>query len=449
MSFKRADFGEDFHWGVSTSSFQAEGTFPQDGRGWSIWDEFCRKKGNIKDGSDAKTTAAFFKHYHTDLKLIKWMNLENFRFSISWPRLMPNSSRLVNQKGIDFYDRLIDQCLEMEIQPWVTLYHWDLPLWLERQGGWTNRNLLGHFERYIDLCMKHYSDRVERWMVLNEPTAFTALGYYLGIHAPGKKGRKNFLPALHHAALAQAEGSRQLKSYNSELKIGTTFSFSHVEASSNKSRHRAASRRVDALLNKLFIEPLLGMGYPIGDLPFLNELEPYVKADDMEKLAEDLDFIGVQNYSREIVAHSCFTPIVKAKLVSAAKRDQPTTAMNWEVYPDSIYKVLKRLSRYENIPSLVVTENGAAFEDEIKKDGSIDDQDRKSFLQEYLKSTKKAIQEGVKLDGFFVWSLTDNFEWAEGFRPRFGLIYVDYDSLQRIPKKSAQWLKDFLISDQN
>ena len=444
MTIKKQHFAEDFHWGVSTSAFQTEGTAPYDGRGHSIWDEFSRKRGKIKKGHTAEQATLFYKYFRQDIGFIRWMNLQNFRFSISWPRLIPDGFGERNQQGIDFYDRLIDECLENGISPWVTLYHWDLPYALEKKGGWTNREVIQYFLEYIELCMQKYADRVDRWMVLNEPTAFTALGYFLGIHAPGKRGKANFLPAIHHAALAQAEGGRLIRAHNSAMKIGTTFSFSHVEAHKDRVKDIKASSKVDAILNRMYLEPLLGLGYPLDELPFLEGLHAYVQNGDMESLTFDMDYIGVQNYSREVVAHSYFTPIVNAKLVSAKKRGRPRTAMNWEIYPESIYKVLKRLNAYENIPPLVVTENGVAFEDKLQPNGKVEDEERIDFLRGHIHSVKRAIQEGVKVDGYFVWSLTDNFEWAEGYRPRFGLIYVDYEKLTRVPKNSAFWYRDFL-----
>jgi len=444
MSISKQHFTEDFYWGVSTSAFQTEGTTPYDGRGLSIWDEFCRKRGKIKNGDQADQATLFYKYYRQDVGFVKWMNVQNFRFSMSWPRLFPQGSGKVNHEGVDFYDRLIDECLEQGVNPWITLYHWDLPFNLEVKGGWANRDVVHYLMEYIDLCMRKFADRVDRWMVLNEPTAFTALGYFLGVHAPGKKGKSNFLPSVHHAALAQAEGGRLIRSFDSRLKVGTTFSFSHVEAYRDRNKDTLASNKVDAILNRLYLEPLLGLGYPLDELPILEGLDPYVKDGDLEKLAFDMDFIGVQNYSREVVAHSYITPIVKAKLISPKKRGRPKTAMNWEIYPDSIYYVLHRLNIYQNIPPLVVTENGAAFEDRIQPDGKIEDKERINYLESHIAAVKKAILEGVKVDGYFVWSLTDNFEWAEGYDPRFGLIYIDYQTLTRVPKESAYWYRNFL-----
>ena len=311
-------------------------------------------------------------------------------------------------------------------------------------GGWTNRDVLKWFEEYVYFTVNKYSDRVKNWMVLNEPTAFTGLGYFMGIHAPGKKGISNFLPSMHHAAMAQAAGGRIIKSINCKLNVGTTFSFSHVEAFSNKKWDEDARIKVDALLNRLYLEPLLGLGYPLNDLPGLRKVEKYMLQGDDQLLAHQFDFIGVQNYSREIVKHSFLTPIVNAKLVSAKKRKVPQTEMGWEVYPKSIYEVLMKLKSYKNIPPLVVTESGAAFKDKLSEEGRINDEKRVIFLERSIQEIEKAKNDGVNLKGYFIWSLTDNFEWTEGYHPRFGLIYIDYNKQKRVPKDSAFWYKDFL-----
>lgn len=440
----RSSFGNDFVFGVSTSAFQTEGSHLADGKGLSIWDTFTAKKGKIKGNQDAKSATNFYKYFRQDLDYIDWMNCKNFRFSTAWSRLFPDGVGKINPKGLAFYDRLIDNCLEKGIDPWVTLYHWDLPHKLEQMGGWTNRDVLKWFEEYVYFTVNKYSDRVKNWMVLNEPTAFTGLGYFMGIHAPGKKGISNFLPSMHHAAMAQAAGGRIIKSINCKLNVGTTFSFSHVEAFSNKKWDEDARIKVDALLNRLYLEPLLGLGYPLNDLPGLRKVEKYMLQGDDQLLAHQFDFIGVQNYSREIVKHSFLTPIVNAKLVSAKKRKVPQTEMGWEVYPKSIYEVLMKLKSYKNIPPLVVTESGAAFKDKLSEEGRINDEKRVIFLKRSIQEIEKAKNDGVNLKGYFIWSLTDNFEWTEGYHPRFGLIYIDYNKQKRVPKDSAFWYKDFL-----
>lgn len=446
MDFRKSDFGEGFTWGASSAAYQIEGAHEVDGKGPSIWDHFTSQKGKIYQNHHANVSCDFYGRYPDDLALMKGMNIPNFRFSISWSRIFPEGIGRINPQGVDFYHRVIDHCLELGIEPWLTLYHWDLPNALEAKGGWKNREVINWFSEFVQFCIRTYGDKVKYWMVLNEPMVFTGAGYFLGIHAPGKKGLNNFLAAAHHAALCQAEGGRIIKSLRSDLKVGTTFSCSWIDPASQKLSDVKAARKVDALLNRLFIEPLLGLGYPIGDLKVMNRMEPFVKAGDESKLAFQMDFIGLQNYTREIVTHSYFTPFLQAKVIQADKRKVTRTVMNWEVYPPSIYQMLKKYGQYPNVPELIVTENGAAFPDHVNG-GEVHDTERRAYLQGYLQQVLKAKQEGVNVNGYFVWSFTDNFEWAEGYFPRFGLVYVDYESQERIIKSSGKWYRDFLAEE--
>jgi beta-glucosidase len=280
-------------------------------------------------------------------------------------------------------------------------------------------------------------------MVLNEPMVFTGAGYFLGVHAPGKRGLKNFIPAVHHAALCQTEGARVLKDHNAQLNVGTTFSCSHLEPATNSEKDIRATQKIDALLNRLFIEPSLGLMYPTEDLKLLERIYNYFKPNDEKLLQYDFDFIGIQNYTREIVSHSYFVPLVNAKIVKANKRNVPYTQMNWEVYPESIYHILKKYDNYPQIKNLIVTENGSAFHDKLI-DGIVIDDERTNYLNSHIEQVLRAKHEGVKVNGYFVWTFTDNFEWAEGYQPRFGLVYVDFKTQQRIIKQSGYWYKQFL-----
>lgn len=439
----RSDFGEDFIWGVSTAAYQIEGAHNSYGKGESIWDQFVNKKGKILNKDKGNISCDFYNRFEGDLALMRAMNIPNFRFSISWSRIFPDGIGSPNQMGIDFYNRLIDQCLELNIQPWITLYHWDLPLALENLGGWTNRDIVYWFGQYVSFCITTFGDRVKNWMVLNEPMVFTGAGYFLGVHAPGKKGLSNFLAATHHAALCQAEGGRIIKSLRNDLSVGTTFSCSYIQPSSHKEKDIQAAKRVDTLLNRTFIEPLLGLGYPYQDLKALRRIENYMKADDENKLKFDMDFIGIQNYTQEIVSHSYFTPFLKAKIIKADERNVERTSMNWEVYPESIYQMLKKFSLYDGIKKLIVTENGAAFKDHVIN-GEVHDIQRKEYLQKYIAEVLRAKHEGINVQGYFAWSFTDNFEWAEGFLPRFGLVYINYETQKRIIKDSGKWYRSFL-----
>ncbi len=437
------DFGSSFTWGVATSAYQTEGAYLDDHKGLSIWDVFSAMPGKIAGNQNANTSCDFYNRYMQDVILMHYLNIKNFRFSISWPRIFPEGTGKPNEKGLQYYDRLIDFCLEMGIEPWVTLYHWDLPQALEQKGGWTNREILNWFSEYVETCAIRFGDRVKNWMVLNEPMVFTGAGYFLGVHAPGKKGLNNFLSAAHHAVLCQALGGRVLKSVSQNFNVGTTFSCSLIEPLQQTTADIEAAERIDVITNRMFIEPLLGRGYPIKELKIIAQIEKFVKQHDEKIMQFEMDFIGIQNYTREIIRHSHFMPYVNAKLVKAKSRNVPTTTMDWEVYPPSIYYMLRKFGAYPEIKNLLVTENGAAFNDALM-DGKINDIQRISYLNSYLKEVLRARREGVPVNGYFAWSFTDNFEWAEGYRQRFGLVYVDYKTQRRYVKDSGHWFREFL-----
>ncbi len=437
------DFGEDFIWGVSTAAYQIEGAHDIHDKGPSIWDHFTSKKGNTYQNQHGNDACEFYHKFQEDILLMRKMNIDHFRFSLSWARILPNGTGAISSKGIQFYNDVINFCLECGITPWVTLYHWDLPLALEEKGGWTNREILGWFQEYVTVCANSFGDRVKNWMVLNEPMVFTGAGYFLGVHAPGRKGLKNFLPSVHHAVLCQAAGGRILRNLVANANIGTTFSCSQISPYRNNSRDHKAAERADAMLNRLFIEPSLGMGYPWDTIPVLKRLQSYIMPGDAENSVFDFDFVGIQNYTREKVKHSYFVPYIRAKIVKASKRKVRATLMDWEVYPPSIFKMIKRFNSYEGVKKIMITENGAAFADVIYQ-GGVHDEERLSYLQAYLKQVNKAQREGLKVDGYFVWTFTDNFEWAEGYYPRFGLVYIDFENQQRIVKSSGQWFSRFL-----
>ena len=445
MELLRETFGKDFSWGVSSAAYQIEGAYQKNGKGISIWDDFVKQKGKIINNAHANVSCDFYHNYTQDLTLMRSMNIRNYRFSLSWSRIFPSGTGQINKEGVDFYNRILDFCLELEITPWITLYHWDLPLNLEQKGGWTNREVVHWFGEYVQFCVKTFGDRVKNWMVLNEPMVFTGAGYFLGIHAPGKKGLNSFLAAVHHAALCQAEGGRIIRSMG-QSKIGTTFSCSHIDAYSTDAQDTLAARRVDALLNRTFVEPLMGLGYPVKDLRVLQRMEQFIKDGDESRLKFEMDFLGVQNYTREVVAHSYFIPLLQAKIVKANMRNVNRTLMNWEVYPESMYRMIKQFAAYDANKELIITENGSAFADEVL-DGEINDTGRKEYLQDYLQEVLRAQEEGINVKGYFVWTFTDNFEWAEGYHPAFGLVHVDFITQKRTVKSSGHWYSKFLSQD--
>jgi beta-glucosidase len=442
------DFGTDFCWGVSTSAYQIEGAAREHGKGPSIWDVYANTPRKIYKGHNGNAAADFYNRFKEDILLLKKLGIPHFRFSISWSRILPNGTGKINWKGIQFYHQLLDCCIENEIIPWVTLYHWDLPNELEKKGGWTNRAMLSWFKEYADLCVSHFGSKVKHWMILNEPTAFTGGGYFLGIHAPGKSGLKNFLPALHHASLCQNIGFHCIKERYPESQVGSTFSFSHIEAFTTpcpkkNSDHLLAAKRVDTILNRMTLEPTLGLPYPYADLPILKSITKYIEHDDLARLKTPFDFIGIQVYTREVVKHSYFVPYLKAKLINAEKRKVPYTVMNWEIHPPSIYEIIKKVAAYTGVKKIIITENGAAFND-VPRDLRVHDSYRIDYLKQHIAEVERAKKEGINVMGYFIWSFIDNFEWSEGYHPRFGIVYVDFKTQQRIVKDSGYWYRDFL-----
>ncbi|HEY0261827.1 MAG TPA: family 1 glycosylhydrolase, partial [Chitinophagales bacterium] len=310
---KRSDFGKDFVWGTATAAYQIEGAWNADGKGESNWDYFTHHhKNKIKTRENGDVADDFYHHYENDIALMHQLNIPASRFSLAWTRLLPQGTGQANQKGIDYYNRVIDTCLKENVEPWITCYHWDLPQSLQEKGGWANRDIVKYFEDYVALCSKNFGDRVKNWMVFNEPMAFTALGYLMGMHPPGKLGKFNeFFAAVHHTTLSHGAGGRILKQEVRNAHVGTTFSCSSVDAWKDKPANKRAAVRADVLINRLFIEPVLGMGYPEKDLPALKKMEKYIKDGDEKLLPFNFDFIGLQNYTRLVTKHLGLVPMLQ------------------------------------------------------------------------------------------------------------------------------------------
>jgi beta-glucosidase len=442
--FLKTDFGTGFKWGVAASSYQTEGAWNQDGKSESNWDYFSRIPGKIERGENADVASDFYNRYAEDIDLIKAMNFNVFRFSLSWPRILPEGTGTVNQKGIDFYHKVIDKCLSVGIEPWITLYHWDLPQVLEARGGWANRNIIDWFSEYAEVVTREYGPKVKNWMVLNEQLSFTGGGYMEGIFAPGKKNLNAFLKSVHNSVLCNAEGGRIIRKNVPVANIGTTFANTRVESVDTKKKNVEAAARMDAIMNRLFIEPCLGLGYPEDTVPILRKMKSLYKAGDELKMVFDFDFIGVQYYFRS-VARNSIIPGMKAKEVLASKRGVPANEMDGEIYPEGLYHILKKYASYKGIRNLIVTENGTCVPDKLEN-GRVHDKDRIGYFKNHLEAVLKAKKEGVNVNGYFVWSPTDNFEWNKGYRTRFGLVYVDFETLERYMKDSGLWFKEFLKS---
>lgn len=436
-------FGKEFHWGVAISAAQNEGAVLEGGRSNSIWDVFARRKGVIKKAAKPSPACDFFHRYRDDLLLVKALGFNSFRFSISWSRVLPDGSGKANPAGIAFYQELIDECYALGLTPFVTLYHWDLPQVLQAEGGWESPLINRWFRHFAKVCAKNFPT-VKHWIVLNEPSGFTTLGHLLGIHAPGRRTIDGFLKAVHHAAIAQADGGRVLRQYIPDAKIGTSYSCSEVIPFTDSPSDIAAAKRIDLFMNRLFIEPLLGKGFPEDDRGIVQKMNRLNKSwKYVSQMQFDMDFIGIQNYFPIVVKQNPFIPLIQASEVKPKDRKVPVTAMGWEINADSFQHIIRRFWKYGAIKEIMVTENGAAFKDSLQQ-GRVNDQPRIEYYRQYLDALMRCKREGVKLGGYFAWTLMDNFEWAEGYEARFGLVHVDLKTQLRTVKDSGFWWRDFL-----
>lgn len=433
----------DFIWGAATSAYQIEGAFDADGKTDSIWDTFTRRR-KIKNRENGNIACDHYHRMPQDVELMRKLGLQAYRFSLAWTRILPHNGGTANTKGLDFYNRLIDRLLAAGIRPFITLYHWDLPQYLEDQGGWTARDTIGRFEDFVSICAKAFGDRVKDFIVFNEPMIFLSLGYLLGIHAPGRRGFKNFFSSSHHVLLAQAGGAAALRSQIPDAQIGTTISATAAYPATESSLDKAAARRFDIFYNTFYLEPVLTGKYPTEHFPVLQKIERHIRPGDMEKIRYNFDFWGLNTYTRKRVKHSRFIPYIhwrELKNPVGAKE----TAMRWEIFPEGIYDLLKKYGSYDKIKKLYITENGAAFHDQLVA-GRVADAYRIEYLKEYTAQVLRAKAEGVPVAGYFAWSLFDNFEWAEGYHARFGLVYVDYLTQRRYIKDSGYWYRDLIRS---
>lgn len=443
-TIQSASFGPDFQFGVAIAAAQNEGAVAADGRSPSIWDVYAKRKGVIRKGAKPTIACDFYHRYKDDLLLAKALGFSCFRFSISWSRILPDGSGKANPAGIKYYNEVINECLRLGLIPYVTIYHWDLPQILQQEGGWASPLMNRWFNHFSKICAKAFGDRVKYWLVLNEPVGFTSLGYMLGNHAPGKRSLDQFLKAVHHAAIAQADGGRMLREYVQDAHIGTSFSCSEIIPYTQKPNDIAAAHRIDLLMNRLLIEPLLGKGFPEDDKGLMDKMtRQNLSWRYSDRMQFDMDFIGLQSYFPLVIKHNPFIPLVQASVVKASQRKVPHTALGWEINPGSFYQVIKRFWKYGAIRELVVTENGAAFKDKLSQ-GRINDTERIAYFKSHLDALLQAKKEGVNLKGYFAWTLTDNFEWSEGYEARFGLVHVDFATQLRTVKDSGYWWRDFL-----
>jgi beta-glucosidase len=437
-------FPKNFYWGTATAAYQIEGAWNEDGKGESIWDRFAHTPGKIKDGTNGDVACDSYHRYREDVALMKAMRLNSYRFSISWPRIQPSGSGAVNQKGVDFYRRLVDALLEARIRPLVTLYHWDLPQKLDDAGGWTNRDLAGRFADYTDIVARALGDRVKDWCLLNEAISFTSEGYLEGVHAPGQTSIFEFLRATHVANLAQGAGFRALKAVRPQARVGSVFFMSPCEPATDSEADRIAAERAHGITNIWFLEPALHGRYPT---PFSFNPAVFMKIhqDDMQQMRAPLDFIGINLYYRTVVSAATTGERLRDLRLffmpahMAEGKKGPRTDIGWEVWPRALYDIVMRITRDYNRPVIEITESGCAYNDGPGAEGKIDDTRRIAYHQQYLTELNRAIRDGADVRSYHAWSLLDNFEWAEGFSQRFGLVYVDYKTLKRTVKASGEW----------
>ena len=435
-------------WGVATSAYQVEGAVHEAGRGPSIWDTFSHTPGRTANGDTGDVACDQYHRYEEDVALMAELGIGAYRFSVAWPRIQPEGRGTANQAGLDYYRRLVDALNRRGVLPVLTLFHWDLPQALEDRGGWVSRDTASRFADYAEIVYQALAGEVPYWITLNEPWVAAWLGYGAGVHAPGRTDDAAALAASHHLLLAhglarEAMGGGQ---------VGIALNLQPVIAASEDPDDVEAARIVDLHTNTLFVDPLFGRGYPpdlaehyrpISDMAFVRD-------GDLETIARPLDFLGVNYYRPHHVTADAHRRDRGAAMPgslgawSVAPPGLPLTAMGWTIEPDRLTELLIRLHRDYAPPGIVVTENGAAFEDEMSPDGRIDDARRISFLEDHVRAARGAIEAGVPLGGFFVWSLLDNFEWAEGYSKRFGLVHVDYATQTRTPKASARWYADVL-----
>jgi len=437
-------FPKGFYWGASTAAYQIEGAWKEDGKGESIWDRFAHTPGKIKTGETADVACDSYHRWREDIALASAMNLNSYRFSISWPRIQPVGSGAANAKGLDFYRSMVDALLEAHIRPLVTLYHWDLPQTLEDAGGWPQRDTAARFVDFAQIVGRALGDRVSDWILFNEPSVFAYQGYLEGSHAPGRTSLLDFLRATHVINLAQGEGFRALKAIRADARVGTAFNMSACEPASNSEDDKLAAERAHAITNVWFIEPALHGRYP-NAFTFFPESMMRIKAGDMEKTRAALDFIGINLYYRTIAAATgSFERLTHLQnwlfpVKMTGGLQGPKTDFGWEVWPKSLYDMVMRITRDYNRPVIEITENGCSYGDGPDANGAIRDARRIEYHRGYLSALAQAINDGADVRGYHAWSLMDNFEWVEGFSQRFGLAYTDFKTQQRTLKDSGKW----------
>lgn len=436
-------FPDGFLWGAATAAYQVEGAVHEDGRGPSIWDVFSHTPGRVIHGDTGDVACDQYHRLEADLDLLVELGIPAYRFSVAWPRILPSGHGAVNQRGLDYYARLVDGLLERSITPMLTLYHWDLPQALQEAGGWTNRDTAAYFADYATVVYRLLGDRVPFWVTLNEPWCSAFVGHLEGRHAPGWHNEAAALAATHHLLLAHGTAVRVLRAAGARDGLGITLNLTQNVPASNDSTDAAAARRRDGNENRLFLDPLFRGSYPADMVAYYEQVSDFsfVHDGDLEVISTPCDFLGVNYYEKHAVRADPTDPENTGIVLPAAG---PLTAVGNGFNPDGLRDLLVRVSReYTSIP-LYVTESGAAFHDYVTPEGHVPDDERVVYLNQHFQAAHEAITQGVDLCGYFVWSFLDNFEWAHGYSQRYGLVHVEFGTQQRTPKQSAHWYRQVI-----
>ncbi|WOO40084.1 GH1 family beta-glucosidase [Rubellicoccus peritrichatus] len=441
-------FPEDFTWGAAAAAYQIEGAWDEDGKGKSVWDAYCNEKGKIWDGDSGRVACDHYHRYSEDIEIMQAIGLQAYRLSVSWPRIMPEGKGAINTKGLEFYDRLIDELLEAGITPWVTLFHWDYPLTLDLQGGWLAEDSPKWFANYTEVVVDSLSDRVAHWITLNEPQCFVGLGHFVGCHAPGHRmGLAKALQIGHNALLAHGMATSIIRTQSKlQASVGwAPVGNSYVPATSNEQDRAAAIRGMEKVFpdslwnNTWWGDPVVFGRYPEEGIEIYGDAMPKIGPDDFDIIQQPIDFYGCNVYTGIPCKAGDDGEPSEVKLPSGS----PRTLFQWRMLPESIYWVSTFLHERYQLP-LVITENGLSCHDWVCLDGKVHDSQRIDFMNRYLTQLHRAIEEGADIRGYFQWSIMDNFEWAEGYKHRFGLIHIDYETQARTMKDSAYWYKEII-----
>ena len=439
----RLNFPDNFLWVAATASYQIEGAYREDGKGESIWDRFSHLPGKTFGGDTGDVACDHYHRFDEDIEIMKRMGLKTYRFSISRSRIFPNGGGKPNPKGMEFYKKLVARLIGSGIKPAVTLYHWDLPQKLQDIGGWANRETVNHFVEYARCVFENLGDQVPIWITHNEPWVVAFIGNWHGRHAPGITDFKTALLVAHNLLVSHGLAVKAFREMGLKGEIGITLNMNPVYPVSNNDKDTAAAKRFSEFLNKWFAEPVLKGTYPADLLKWFmdRELVPEIIDGDMDIISQPIDFLGINNYYSSFIRHNDNNWPICA---SGTDTGKDKTEMEWEIYPEGLHDLIMYLDKEYSGIKIIITENGAAFNDIVNYEGKVEDDNRLNYLYKYLEQVHRAIGEGANVTGYYAWSLLDNFEWGLGFSKRFGLIYVDYKTQERIMKKSAYWYSDVI-----